>query len=48
MFVDICSAAAATVADWLVVSSAPLANCAAVAESPVEDADNWDALQAMS
>ncbi len=38
MLVDISSAAAATVFDWLVVSSAPLASCVAVA---VARATNW-------
>ena len=33
MLVDISSAAAATVADWHVVYSAPADNCVAVAES---------------
>ena len=48
MLVVNCSAAAATVVDWLLISSAPPAICVAVAERPVEDADNWHALQAMS
>ena len=45
MLVDISSAAAATVVDWALVSSAPLASCVAVAESWVEVLANWPALR---
>ena len=48
MLVDISSAAAATVVDWALVSSAPLASCEAVAESCVEVLASWPALRVRS